>query len=96
VPYIKQTQREVLVESIDGLIEDIHQAGLTEKEIAGVLNYTISSLLKAMKPDSGWNYAACNNTIGVLECAKQEFYRRVISPYEDKKILENGDIDYGI
>jgi hypothetical protein len=29
---------------------------------------------------------------GVLENIKQEFYRRVASPYEDKKILENGDI----
>jgi hypothetical protein len=29
---------------------------------------------------------------GVLENIKQEFYRRVASNYEDKKILENGDI----
>jgi hypothetical protein len=29
---------------------------------------------------------------GVLENIKQEFYRRVASAYEDKKIIENGDI----
>ncbi len=29
---------------------------------------------------------------GVLENVKQEFYRRVGEPYEDKKIRENGDI----
>jgi hypothetical protein len=29
---------------------------------------------------------------GVLENIKQEFYRRIASSYEDKKILENGDI----
>ena len=29
---------------------------------------------------------------GVLENIKQEFYRRVGEPYEDKKIRENGDI----
>jgi hypothetical protein len=29
---------------------------------------------------------------GVLENIKQEFYRRIASQYEDKKILENGDI----
>ena len=29
---------------------------------------------------------------GVLENIKQEFYRRVALPYEEKKIIENGDI----
>jgi hypothetical protein len=29
---------------------------------------------------------------GVLENVKQEFYRRVAESYEDKKIVENGDI----
>jgi hypothetical protein len=29
---------------------------------------------------------------GVLENIKQEFYRRAASSYEDKKIIENGDI----
>jgi hypothetical protein len=29
---------------------------------------------------------------GVLENIKQEYYRRVAEPYEDKKIIENGDI----
>jgi len=31
--------------------------------------------------------------IGVLECVKQEFYRRKVAPYEDIKIIENGDIE---
>ena len=29
---------------------------------------------------------------GALECAKLEFYRRVVSKYEDQKILDNGDV----
>jgi hypothetical protein len=29
---------------------------------------------------------------GVLENVKQEFYRRAAAPYEDKKILQNGDV----
>jgi hypothetical protein len=28
----------------------------------------------------------------MLECAKQEFYRRNTAPYEDEKVLENGDV----
>ena len=31
--------------------------------------------------------------INALECAKLEFYRRIVSPYEDEKIKENGDVD---
>ena len=30
--------------------------------------------------------------MGVLECCKLEFYRRVAAPYEDIKIEENGDV----
>ena len=29
----------------------------------------------------------------MLECVKQEFYRRLASPYEDECISKNGDID---
>jgi hypothetical protein len=29
---------------------------------------------------------------GVLENIKQEFYRRVAVPYEEEKIVKNGDI----
>lgn len=30
--------------------------------------------------------------VGAIECAKMEFARRVIFPYEDRKISENGDV----
>jgi hypothetical protein len=29
---------------------------------------------------------------GVVENVKQEFYRRVAVPYEEEKIVQNGDI----
>ncbi len=32
-----------------------------------------------------------NALIGVLESAKLELYRRMIAPYEDVKMKENGD-----
>jgi hypothetical protein len=34
-----------------------------------------------------------NDIIGVLEAAKTEFYRRIIAPYEDIKIQDNGDME---
>jgi hypothetical protein len=40
----------------------------------------------------GQSYSIINDIVGVLECAKMEFYRRVAVPYEDKKRTENGDV----
>lgn len=30
--------------------------------------------------------------IGALECAKLEFYRRMVATYEDEKLGQNGDV----
>jgi len=32
------------------------------------------------------------DVLGALECAKLEFYRRLVAVYEDVKIRENGDV----
>jgi len=58
----------------------------------GDLNFVISKLLHTHLHSQGCNYATCNDIIGVLECAKLEFYRKIVSPYEDTKIIENGDL----
>lgn len=59
----------------------------------GELNYLITKLIKDFLGSSDRiNYAALNAAVGVLDCVKQELYRRIISPYEDKKIEENGDV----
>jgi hypothetical protein len=38
------------------------------------------------------SYTNINAVIGVLECVKLELYRRLAASYEDKKVVENGDI----
>ena len=40
----------------------------------------------------GRSYATFNEVVGVLECAKQEFYRRVVAGYEQEKFVANGDV----
>ena len=40
-------------------------------------------------------YHHYNQLIGVLECAKLELYRRLIAPYEDVKIIDDGDVYFG-
>lgn len=62
-------------------------------ETEGELNYVITKLCHIFNSKFGMlKYARLNTIIGVLECAKQEFYRRIISNYEDKKAKENGDV----
>ena len=57
----------------------------------GELNYVLIKMcLNYLCDERG--YADYNEVMGVLECVKQEFYRRVITPYENKKRKENGDV----
>ncbi len=58
----------------------------------GELNYQFSKLLNDFVAMKGLSYATINEAIGALESAKLEFYRRVAGPYEDKKIIENGEV----
>lgn len=59
---------------------------------AGELNYVITATLIKFVEDTGLCYQTINDVVGALEGAKMEFYRRVAAPYEDAKILENGDV----
>lgn len=96
MPYIKQEQRGGFVE-VKRLPKD-----------AGELNYLITSLCIATMRDWGHeacaeggvapmdliSYASINAVIGALECAKLELYRRQAAPYEDQKVLDNGDMNW--
>ncbi len=56
----------------------------------GDLNYVIQKLLLGTLPTS--SYVELNAIIGVLECAKLEFYRCMVVKYEEEKIKTNGDV----
>lgn len=85
MPYIKPEFRNELDPAIDNLfsIMDIDP---------GQLNYAITKLCISFLRRTDGKYKDYNEVIGVLECAKQEFYRRAVSKYEDDKIAENGDV----
>ena len=61
-------------------------------ENAGELNYAITILIQKYLSKNGLNYQHINDIVGALEGAKSEFQRRVVNPYEDSKIKENGDV----
>lgn len=59
---------------------------------AGELNFQMTLLAEKYRALHGDCYDVFNDITGAFECAKQEFYRRVVVPYEDKKMKENGDV----
>ena len=58
----------------------------------GELNYQITMLIVQYLKTNGTSYATCNDVMGALTGAQAEFYRRVVAPYEDEKITDNGDV----
>jgi len=89
MPYIKQEERARYAIVLSDLISVLEQ--VPEEERDGHINYVVTVMLKRLyKPP---RYLRYNKAIGVLECIKQEFYRRVVAPYEDKKMAENGDVE---
>lgn len=84
MPYIKEEDRGRLRHDLIFLSQKI--------ETEGELNYSICFLLKMWLAEKGMRYATLNALMGVLSSVTQEFYRRVVAPYEDQKKGENGDV----
>ena len=59
---------------------------------AGQLNFKITKLIHSFLEGKGLSYQTINDIVGALDGAKAEFQRRIVIPYEDKKIEENGDV----
>jgi hypothetical protein len=87
LPYIKPENRIKYDTVLKELVSILKT--LPPEEVDGELNYVVTKLLKGVYP---LRYYHINKAIGVLECAKLEFYRRVAAPYEDIKIKENDDV----
>lgn len=94
MPYIDSEKRGHLDPSIESLMASIETLVGDGTPIDGLLNYAISSLMAKTLYDYGLCYNTLNTLVGVLECAKQELYRKVAAPYEDTKIEQNGDLNW--
>ncbi|MBU0792125.1 MAG: hypothetical protein KKC55_16885 [Gammaproteobacteria bacterium] len=90
MPYVtdkwKHKYQRCLVHLASRFIEDT----MGGKENTGVVVYAVYLLLKRIYGEG--NFETRSNALKVLESAKLEYYRRVMVPYEDKKIIENGDV----
>lgn len=82
MPYINFEYRAKLEPSITRI--------LTQLAGDGEVNYVITRIIDALYGKQ--SYKILNRGIGILESVKQEFYRRRVAPYEEKKIKESGDV----
>ena len=82
MPYIKKGKRLAM----DKVVESMFNAGV---EANGDLNYILYKFAKYHITPGYGNY---KNFLGELNEAGEEIRRRLLAPYEEKKITENGDI----
>ena len=89
MPYIPiQDRVKFLDNGLEDLIAYIQNKGISN----GELNYLITKLGLAYISVHGLSYNTGSDVIKALECAKLEFYHRMLRPYEDSKIRINGDV----
>ena len=74
----------------EGAQEEIAETGIAATP--GELNYQFTMVALNYIDNNGLCYQSLNDIVGALECAKQEFYRRVVVPYEKQKRKDNGDV----
>ena len=85
MPYIRPKDRGPL------LTQDVAHVGQSANT-AGELNFVLTSICLGYLQRNGTNYATMNEILGVLSAVGFEFYRRIVAPYEQEKIEQNGDV----
>lgn len=92
MPYISPERRSNIEQNLIEAFEYI--------DTKGDLCFAIYWLMKAFAEypadkdvvGPAMTFDSASNAVSACECAKLEFYRRILAPYEDKKIEENGDV----
>ena len=89
MPYVDQASRDKLYKELTALMEKMRADTIT----VGELNYAVTMLCQQYVYCTAADYAhAVNDIVGVLECAKLEYYGQIAVPYEKRKRDENGDV----
>lgn len=93
MPYLKKDFRREIDQY--GNLQELlkYTTTLELKDFLGAVNYIIFSIVKVWLDYHGINYGNVSSIIGTVDCAKEELRRRILNPYEDTKISENGDVE---
>ena len=97
--YISQATRPYFDKEIEALAQAVAKNtrdSVEDYSVVRTMEYVVTKLLcRIIKIKFGTiSYRAIASFLGVLETTKQEFYRRVAVPFEDKQKGINGDV-YG-
>jgi hypothetical protein len=84
MPYIKDKDKDEMSEAIEDLFVFI--------ESKGDLNYAICELVGRLILFNGISYTKMSEWIDAVHDAEEELRRRLLNPYEDLKVIENGDV----
>ena len=88
MPYVKNIDRDPeLRPKLDKIVKLMIDSGIVAN---GDLNYILFALCKRSVKPSYNNY---KNFLAELHEAEEEIRRRFLVPYEERKILENGDVE---
>lgn len=92
MPYIEQEKRDILDPAIESLFVRLidMQCKDEESNMEENINYVFTKLLKKCYGES---YGEINNALGIMSAVQLEYYRKVVTPYGNQKIYENGDVD---
>jgi len=92
MPYIEQRYRDLIDNEIDELIEGLTRFDQGSTVPDGAINYVFTKiLLEFFTPTTYFNI---ERVVGLLECIKSEYMRRVGEPYENMKRIQNGEVYY--
>lgn len=80
MPYVSQSRRAEL---------DAGQPPATPGDLAYVVTRAVDRYLNRA---GAVRFVDLAETVGVLESAKAELYRRVVAVYEDGKLADHGDV----
>ena len=84
MPYVKSGDRYLIECEQCGMVCSVTNPGQ--------LNYAFTVTALEYLRTKGLCYDTLNDIMGAFSGAQAEFYRRVVAPYESKKMVENGDV----
>ena len=84
MPYIPDKEKHEMADYIDDVVKFI--------ESKGDLNYAICELVGKVILNDGISYTKMSEKIDAVHDAEAELRRRLLDPYENLKITENGDV----
>ena len=89
MPYIPEADKRRFDHALSALWSETRSgSGISN----GELNYLMTQLALLYLARHGRSYNTLSDVVKAFECAKLEFYRREVVPYEDRKIEQNGDV----